>query len=123
MKLSEMQASPNYFVINQAELSSRYIASDPNFIRPEWTQSTTYKGVPLLEYFRTSPEDQELVDDNGGDWGSADWEAAFIGCAIDVNEVERRGIEQERITEILKEFPEISPVPFGLTGCTLSGLN
>ena len=69
----------------------------------------------MIVYYRTSPEDQELVD-NSGDWGDADWDKAFIGVALDIDK-----ISEDKINQAQKMANEIgiSLLPHGYLGSTV----
>lgn len=62
-----------YDVTTQAEMTSRLIPGDENFEYPEWVEYATFEGDDYAVYYRTTPEDQKMVDECGGDWGTVDW--------------------------------------------------
>jgi hypothetical protein len=41
--------------------------------RTEWSASITIGDITLIAYYYTTPADEQLVDNNGGDWGAVDW--------------------------------------------------
>lgn len=83
-----------------AELTNRLIDTDPNFERPEWMESGTLDGVPVAVYYRTTPEDQAEVVENGGDWGAVDWSSRVDRIEVDLVQCDRDDTPGEAIAAV-----------------------
>ena len=63
---------------NGAEMTNRLIPGDENYEYPEWVEyGTLPDGREVALYYRTSPEDSAMVEENGGDWGAIDWPSSI----------------------------------------------
>ena len=94
----------NYKMTDQAELTNRLIADDPDFDNPEWQEFGTIDDVPIIIYYRTTPEDEEMVNENGGDWGSVDWDERIDRITLDLANCDRAGISTEKLKEVCKKY-------------------
>lgn len=87
-----------------AELTNRLISDDPNFENPEWTEYGTIDNVPVVVFYRTTPEDQDEVDENGGDWGAVDWLARITSIEIDLTGCDRQDVATQNINRVCKKY-------------------
>jgi len=87
-----------------AELTNRCIPGDDNFANPEWSERSILDGVPVVIYYRTTPEDQVQVEAVGGDWGVVDWPERLDRIEIDQHECDRTEIEDVKIEAVKIKF-------------------
>jgi len=89
---------------NGADLTNRLIDTDPNFEYPEWVEYGTIDGIPVAVYYRTTPKDQELVTENGGDWGAIDWDERVDRIEVDLYECDKLDIAESAIDALVKKY-------------------
>lgn len=93
------------FVSNgNAELTNRLIPGDENFEYPEWAEYGTLDGVPVVVYYRTTPDDQEMVEENGGDWGVVDWEERIDRITLNLTQCDRDEIADEKMEAVCAKY-------------------
>jgi hypothetical protein len=70
-----------------AEFTNRLIPGDENFEYPEWSEDAEIDGVPVKVAYRTTPEDQALVDETG-DWGDINWSMRLESVIVDCDQID-----------------------------------
>lgn len=88
----------------QAELTGRLIPDDPDFDYPEWEEAGTLDGVPVAVFYRTTPEDEEMVEENGGDWGGIDWIDRIDRIEVDMYRCDQAEIKDAEIEAVIKQY-------------------
>jgi hypothetical protein len=67
--------------------------------RTEWRADGLIDGVPVSIYYMTTPEDDEVVGEDG-DWSSSiDWGARVDRVDLNLCECDRRGITEEELDD------------------------
>jgi len=87
-----------------ADYTNRLIPGDDNFDYPEWAEYGTLDGVPVVIYYRTTPEDQDEVEENGGDWGLVDWEERIDRITVDLTGCDRAETPGEEIDLVCSKY-------------------
>ena len=87
-----------------AELTNRLIDSDPDFDFPEWEEKAILDGVPISIFYRTTPEDEEMCEENGGDWGAVDWFERIDRIEFDLYKCDQNEITGKQILAVAKKF-------------------
>lgn len=70
----------------QPIMTSRLIPGDDAFEYPEWVESGSFNCVPVIVYYRTTPEDQ-LIFNETGDFSSIDWYERIELIELDVETI------------------------------------
>lgn len=86
--------------LSGAEMTNRIIEGDENFNFPEWSETGVYKGVPVVVYYRTTPQDQKNVNEASGDWGYVEWNERIESIMIDTVELDNTNLNVEKAEEI-----------------------
>lgn len=94
----------NMKVTRQAEYTNRLIPGDEDYEHPEWSEYAVLDGVPIIVYYRTTPEDQKMVEENGGDFGAIDWEDRIDRIVIDLDKCDRQDISDEAMSAVVKKY-------------------
>ena len=87
-----------------ADLTNRLIDTDPNFEYPEWVSRGTIDNVPVAVYYRTTPEDQALVNENGGAYDEIDWDKRVDHIEVDLDECDKLDITESAIADLVKKY-------------------
>lgn len=87
-----------------AEYTNRLIPGDENFEYPEWAEYGTIDEVPVVIFYRTTPRDQEKVDENGGDWGSIDWLERIDRISLDLTGCDREEISDKKMRSVCSKY-------------------
>jgi hypothetical protein len=69
----------------------------------EWDEYDTLDGVPVIIYYITTQEDDEIVEDSG-DWGSIDWDNRRAEIVVDSCACDEKGISDEAIDAVCKKY-------------------
>ena len=102
MKLIEIYST--FVSDGNAEYTNRLIPGDEDFEYPEWIETGTLDGVPVAIYYRTTPEDQDAVEEYGGDWGSIDWLDRIDRISVDLAGCDREEISDEKMKEVCLKY-------------------
>ena len=110
----------------QAAYTNRVLPDGDN--RTEWVGHGTIAGLAARATYYTTPEDAQMVEDNGGDWGAIDWDAALekIEIVTDCGTVvvtiyRRRKNQMEGKMKTLKT--DLEYVMAGIADARLRGLD
>lgn len=70
----------------------------------EWRENAKIDGIPVSVYYMTGKDEQDVVDDNGGDWGAIDWESCIDRIEIDICECDRQEISDSAIAALTEKL-------------------
>jgi len=70
----------------------------------EWRENAKIDGVPVSVYYMTGEDEQDVVNNNGGDWGAIDWESCIDRIEIDICECDRQEIADSAIAALAEKL-------------------